>query len=54
MKNIILIAVAVFFAAIVIALIAKGVCMPFLFWGALITPIAYSLNELGIFKNMFK
>lgn len=50
MKNIILITVAVFFVAIVIALIAKGVCMPFLFWGALITPIAYSLNELGIFK----
>jgi hypothetical protein len=54
MKNIILIAVAVFFAAVVIALIAKGVCMPFIFWGALITPIAYSLNELGIFKNLFK
>jgi hypothetical protein len=54
MKKIVLIIVAIFLATIALTLVVKGVCMPFLFWGALITPIAYSLNGLGIFKNMFK
>jgi hypothetical protein len=54
MKKVLLSIVAILFAAIGMTLAIKGVCMPFLFWGALITPIAYSLNELGIFKNMFK
>ena len=53
MKKILLIIVAIFLATIVLALVAKGVCMPFIFWLALITPIAVIIVHLGGGKNLF-
>ena len=54
MKKIILIIVAIFLAIIISALIAKGVCMPFVFWFALIAPISVIIAHLGGGKNLFK
>lgn len=53
MKKIILIIVAIFLATITLALVAKGVCMPFIFWLALVTPIAVIIVRLGGGKNLF-
>ena len=52
-KKILLIVVAIFLATIVLALVAKGVCMPFIFWLALVTPIAVIIVYLGGGKNLF-
>ena len=54
MKKILLVIVAVFLATIILALIAKGVCMPFVFWFALIAPISVIIAHLGGCKNLFK
>ena len=53
MKRILLGIVAVFLATITLALVAKGVCMPFVFWLALVTPIAVIIVHLGGGKNLF-
>lgn len=53
MKRIILIFVAIFLATIALALVVKGVCMPFVFWLALVTPIAVIIVHLGGGKNLF-
>jgi hypothetical protein len=53
MKKIILIVVAVFLATFTLVLAAKGVCMPFVFWLALVTPIALIIVHLGGGKNLF-
>jgi hypothetical protein len=43
MKKIFWIIIALFLAAILILLIIKGVCMPFIFWLAIIWPLAWIL-----------
>ena len=53
MKRIILIIVAIFLATITLALVVKGVCMPFIFWLALIAPIGVIIVHLGGGKNLF-
>lgn len=53
MKKIILIIIALFFAMVIVWLIAKGVCMPFVFWLALVTPIALIIVHLIGGKNLF-
>lgn len=53
MKKIILIIIALFFAMVIVWLITKGVCMPFVFWMALIVPIAIIVVYLGGGKNLF-
>ena len=53
MKKIILFIVAIFLATITLTLAVKGVCMPFVFWLALVTPIALIIVHLGGGKNLF-
>lgn len=53
MKKILLFIVAVFLATFTLVLAAKGVCMPFVFWFALIAPIAVIIVHLGGGKNLF-
>lgn len=53
MKKVLLIIVAIFLATITFALVVKGVCMPFVFWLALVTPIALIIVHLRGGKNLF-
>lgn len=53
MKKILLIVVAIFLATIALTLVVKGVCMPFVFWLALLTPIAIIVVHLKGGKNLF-
>jgi uncharacterized integral membrane protein len=53
MKRIILIIIAVLLAVFVMTLAVKGVCMPFLFWLALVSPIGVIIVHLGGGKNLF-
>ena len=54
MKKIILIIVAISLATITLVLATKGVCMPIIFWLALVAPIAVIIVHLGGGKNLFK
>lgn len=53
MKKVLLIIVAIFLATIALTLVVKGVCMPFIFWLALIAPIAVIIVHLKGGKNLF-
>ena len=53
MKKVLLSIVAIFLATITLALVVKGVCMPFVFWLALLTPIAIIVVNLKGGKNLF-
>ena len=53
MKKVLLSIVAIFLATIALTLAVKGVCMPFVFWLALLTPIAVIIVHLKGGKNLF-
>lgn len=53
MKRIILIIIAVLLTVFAMTLAIKGVCMPFIFWLALVSPIAIIIVHLGGGKNLF-
>lgn len=53
MKKLILIIAALFLAVLTLTLAVKGVCMPIVFWLALIAPIAVIIVHLGGGKNLF-
>lgn len=53
MKKLILIIAALFLAVLTLTLVVKGVCMPIVFWFALVSPIAVIIVHLKGGKNLF-